>query len=193
MSTEKERGMERMLNLLQKRRSIRRFTDEPIIEDHIVEILQSALLAPSSKSIRPWEFIVVNARATLTQLVQSRKPAMTFLGEAQAAIVVLADTSKNDVWVEDCAIAAVLMQLTAADLGLGSCWVQIRNRQSSEEGVDSDRYVRRLLDIPEGYAVEALIALGHPAEEKKPVSLDKLMYQKVHKESFGQAYFKPNR
>ena len=185
--------MKNMLNLLQKRRSIRRFTDEPINADNIVEILQSALLAPSSKSIRPWEFIVVNAQATLTQLALARKPAMAFLSDAQAAVVVLADTSKNDVWVEDCSIAAVLMQLTAAELGLGSCWVQIRARESGEEGVSSDQYVRRLLDIPNGYAVEAIIALGHPAEEKRPQALDKLLYQKVHQEKFGQAYFKPNR
>lgn len=185
--------MKNMLNLLQKRRSIRRYTDEPINAEHLVEILQSALLAPSSKSIRPWEFVVVNARTTLAQLALARKPAMTFLGEAQTAVVVLADTSKNDVWVEDCAIAAVAMQLTAAELGLGSCWVQIRLRESSEEGLSSDQYVRRLLDIPDGYAVEAIIALGHPAEEKKPAALEKLLYQKVHEASFGQAYFKPNR
>ena len=72
--------MKNMLNLLQKRRSIRRYTDEPINAEHLVEILQSALLAPSSKSIRPWEFVVVNARTTLAQLALARKPAMTFLG-----------------------------------------------------------------------------------------------------------------
>ena len=185
--------MNHMLNLLQKRRSIRRYTDEPITEEQIVEIIQSALLAPSSKSIRPWEFIVAQTPATLAELAKARKPAMTFLAEAQAAIVVLADTSKNDVWVEDCAIAAVLMQLTAAELGLGSCWVQIRCRQSSEENVESDQYVRKLLNIPEGFAVEAIIALGHPAEEKKPMALEKLLYQKVHREGFGQAYFETNR
>lgn len=178
-----------MLNLLQKRRSIRKYTDEPIEAAKLERILQSALLAPSSKSIRPWEFIVISDRQTLEQMASARKPAMAFVGSAQAAIVVLADTSKNDVWVEDCAIAAVLMQLAAVEAGLGSCWVQIRNRPSSEEGVESGQYISRLLNIPEGFAVEAIITLGYPAEEKKPVALEKLHYEKVHQESFGQAYF----
>lgn len=179
--------MSALLDLLQKRRSIRRYQDKAIEPELLQQILQSALLAPSSKSTRPWEFIIIEDKAILNQLPACRKPAMTWLKDAAAAIVVIADESKIDVWVEDCSIAAVLMQLEAADLGLGSCWVQLRNRQAFDD-TSSEDYMKNLLHIPDGYKTEAIIALGYPAEEKKAVALDKLNYDKLHYNDFNKSY-----
>lgn len=177
-----------MLQLLQQRRSIRRYQDKPIPPESLKKVLQGALLAPSSKSTREWEFIVIQDKETLLELSQCRAPKMTLLEGAPCAIVVMADPEKNDVWIEDCAIAAILLQLMAADLGLGSCWVQIRNRFSAQDGVTSESYLKEILNIPEKYVVLAVIALGYPAEEKKSIDLDKLLYDKIHAETFGKPY-----
>ena len=79
------------------------------------------------------------------------------------------------------------MQLEAADLGLGSCWVQLRNRQAFDD-TSSEDYMKNLLHIPDGYKTEAIIALGYPAEEKKAVALDKLNYDKLHYNDFNKSY-----
>ena len=100
------------------------------------------------------------------------------------AVVVLGDTTKTDVWIEDCSIAMALMHVETHKLGLGSCWVQIRNRMAQGETQTSNDYVKALLHVPEQYEVLAILGLGHPDEEKAPYTLDALHYEKVHHEKF---------
>lgn len=119
-----------MLDLLLKRRSIRRYQPKAVEAQALQKVLQAALLAPSSRGRNPWEFVVVEDKNTLKALGQCRHPQQAFLPDTPAAIVVLGDTTCSDVWVEDCSIAMTLMQLEAQALGLGSCWVQIRNRMA---------------------------------------------------------------
>lgn len=76
------------------------------------------------------------------------------------AIVVLADPEKSDVWIEDTSIASMYLQLAAEDMGLGSCWVQIRKRSHST-GIDSEEYIQRTLDIPDHLCVASIIAIGY--------------------------------
>ena len=83
------------------------------------------LLAPSSRSRRPWEFIVVTDKETLRELSFAGREQQ-LLAEAPLGIVIIADKEACDVWVEDCSITAILAQLTAHSMGLGSCWIQIR-------------------------------------------------------------------
>ena len=106
------------------------------------------------------------------------------LENAGCAILVFANPEKTDVWVEDCSIALTLMQMEAQKLGLGSCWVQIRNRQAQGEQQSSNALVKALLNVPEQYDVLAILALGEPDEKKTPYQLDKLAYEKIHKEQF---------
>jgi len=73
--------------------------------------------------------------------------------------------------------------LAAQDLGLGSCWIQIRERAHTEEKTAGD-YIKELLGIPEKYSVECLIAIGYPDEEKKPYDEDMLQNQKLHINKF---------
>jgi nitroreductase len=80
--------------------------------------------------------------------------------------------------VEDCAIAAIVAHLTAHSLGLGSCWIQIRNRAYSSEK-SSEKYVRELLGIPSNLRVESIISIGVPGETKPPVPAEKLQYEKI--------------
>jgi len=73
---------------------------------------------------------------------------------------------------------AIIIQLTALSLGLGSCWAQIRNRQHDYE-MTAENYIRELLGMPEHINVECVLGVGHPAEEKTPVSANKLQNDKI--------------
>lgn len=173
-----------MLELLMKRRSIRKYKPEAVSEDALKKIMQAALLSPSSRGRTPWEFVVVQNSETLKALGKCRHPQQAFLPDTPAAIVVLGDTSVTDVWVEDCSIAMTIMQLEAETLGLGSCWIQIRNRTAQGEEQMSSAFIKELLHIPEQYEVLAILALGVPDEEKPGRTLEMLQYAKVHNEVF---------
>lgn len=173
-----------MLEVLLKRRSIRKFAEQPVSEDALQQVLQAALLAPSSRGRNPWAFIVVEDKDTLQQLGKCRHPQQAFLPQTPVAVVVLGDRATSDVWVEDCSIAMILMQLEAEKLGLGSCWVQIRKRMAQGEQESSNDFVKTLLGIPEQYEVLAILALGVPAEEKAGHHLEQLAYEKIHREKF---------
>lgn len=165
--------------LLLERHSIRRYTDEPINAENVKTILEAALLAPSSKSKRPWQFIVVDDRETLQKLAKAKKVASHPIAGAAMAVVVVSNPEESDVFIEDTTIAAVFMQLQAAALGLGSCWIQIRNR-FSEDGQPAQDMVQELLGIPQYLSVECIITFGHKDEERRPVNPDKLLWEKVH-------------
>ena len=173
-----------MLDLLLHRRSIRKFTSEPIAEADLQKILQAGLLSPSGRNKTPWEFVVVQDKASLQALGKCRHPEQPFLPDTPLAIVVLGDTSATDVWIEDCAIAMTLMQLEAEILGLGSCWVQVRNRMAQGENQTADAYIKTLLSVPDYYEVLAVLAIGHPNEEKAPHTLEQLQHGKIHRETF---------
>src|SRR3989304_1257735 len=117
-----------MIDLLRKRRSIRVYEDRKI-EFEKIEILKEALVrSPSSRSINPWEFIFVDEKELLQKLSQAKEHGSEFLEDAAVGIVVCGDEKRSDVWVEDCSIASILVQMVAQSIGLGSCWIQIRNR-----------------------------------------------------------------
>jgi nitroreductase len=173
-----------MYQLLQKRRSYRKFTEQAVEQEKIDQLLHNALMSPSGKSINPWEFIVVTDKETQVKLAGCKPFGSAFVAEAPLSIVIIADTTKSDVWVEDCSIVAFNLQLTAEDLGLGSCWSQVRQRMSPTEGVSTDQYVKELLNIPEQYAVECIISIGYKGMERKPFNEDKLQFEKIHNNTF---------
>ncbi|MDW7649992.1 MAG: nitroreductase family protein [Bacillota bacterium] len=168
-----------MLDILKARRSIRKYEKRAVEKEKIDTIIKGALLSPSSKSRRPWEFIVVTEQETLQKLSQCREHGAQFLAGAPLGIVVIADPEACDVWIEDASIAAVIIQLTAQSLGLGSCWIQVRERFYSES-VRAENYIKKLLGVPGRYHVECMIGIGYPAEEKKPYNESDLPYQKIH-------------
>lgn len=113
--------MNNFQSLIVKRRSIRHFTSQAVDENDIKTIVEAGLLAPTSKSSRAWQFIIVNEPELLERLSHCKSRAAEPIGRAPLAIVVAIDPSATDPWIEDASIAASYMQLQAADLGLGSC------------------------------------------------------------------------
>lgn len=166
-------------DLVEQRRSIRRFKSDPVERMKIDRLIETALRSPSSRGFNPWRFVVVDDPAMLAQLSCAKPHGAAFLREAPLGIVVLGDAETSDVWVEDCSIAAILIQLGAQALGLGSCWIQIRRREH-DKTTSSDEYVRELLSIPENLKVASILAIGYPAEEKPPHPAASLELEKVH-------------
>lgn len=173
-----------MIEKLQKRRSIRKYTGEDVPEEKLRCILSAGLLSPTSKNLHPWEFLVVQDKRTLEKLADCRDKGADMLKGAAAAILVMADTEVNDVWIEDCSIAMSNMHLTAADQGVGSCWIQIRNRRSRKDEMTSEAFLKELFALEEKYAIEAILSLGIPAQERPPLQLDERLWKKVHFETF---------
>lgn len=169
--------------LLISRRSIRKYLPKAVEPEKIATITKAVLMSPASKRSNPWEFVVIENKDTLQQLSQSRQYGSQLLAESPLGIVVIADTTKSDVWIEDASIAAIIIQLQAQDLGLGSCWVQVYAREKDEQ-TTTEEFIRGLLGIPSHYAVLCVISIGYPNEERKPFDENKLQMEKVHSESF---------
>ena len=176
--------MESFLELLKQRRSSRVFTDELIDKDTVCNLMKAALMSPSGHRVNPWEFVLVEDKAMLKALSQCKEHGAGLLEGAAMAVVVLGDTTKTDVWIEDCSIATIILQLAAEEYGLGSCWVQMRLRKDADGNLAEDN-VRSLLGIPAHYAVLSIVGLGHNARETKPFDEEKMQWDKIHIGRFG--------
>ena len=166
-------------DLLLTRHSIRKYKDQEVSPDDVRTIIEAALLSPSSKSKRPWQFVIVDNREKLKALSKGKTYDAHALETAAFAVAVIADPGKSDVYVEDCTYAAALMQLQAHALGLGSCWIQVRLREAPD-GESAGEYVQQILGIPEYLKVECLVTFGYSDETRRPVDPSKLLWEKVH-------------
>lgn len=173
------------IELLRKRRSIRQFEEKHVEKEKIDLLVESMLRSPSSRSLNPWEFVVVTDPAIITDLAQAKPHGASFMKNAPLAIVVCGDPAKCDVWIEDCSIASLNLHLQATDLGLGSCWIQIRQRDHDEQ-TSAEQYVRNLLGIKQNLAVAAIIAIGYAREEKPGHAASSLLFDRVSYNRYGE-------
>jgi nitroreductase len=172
-----------MLDLLRSRRSIRKYGKRRL-EPEKVELMKEAVLrAPSGKNSKSCEFVFVNDSEIIEKLSESRPAGSQFLAGAPMAIVILGDEARSDTWVEDCSIAAALAHCAAHAIGLGSCWIQVRNRPHSGSETAED-YIRRLLNIPDNLRVLAMIAVGYPGESKPGHPEGELDFSKIKENSY---------
>ena len=139
--------MQSFHDLVINRRSIRKYTDEPLDPEHVKLILEAALMSPAGKRKNPWHFIVVEDKDTLKALSEAKDQGALPIAGAALAVVVVANPEDSDTWVEDLSIASIQMQLQYSDIGLGSVWIQMRNREDAD-GNSATYNIRRILDIP---------------------------------------------
>lgn len=176
--------MEHFNDLIRQRRSMRKFTSEELTQDEVVTLLKAALMAPTSKRSNSWQFIVVDDKPTLDLLSRCKESGASFLKDAALGIVVAGDPLASDVWIEDASVASIYLQLQAEDLGLGSCWIQVRERWAAD-GRSADEYVHGVLDIPLQLQVLSIIAIGHKGMERKPFNEEHLQWEKIHLNKYG--------
>jgi nitroreductase len=108
--------------------------------------------------------MIVEDRDTLDALSQMRDYGASPLKSAQAAILVMGDTTKTDLWVDNCAISATFIQLAVTAMDLVSCWIHINARpvlKDQPDGAKAEDYVRELLGIKENMHPYCLVAIGY--------------------------------
>lgn len=174
-----------LLSILRKRRSIRKYQPRPIEKEKIDALMEALLRSPSSRNLNPWQFVFVTDPSLLAKLGRSKEHGAAFLKGAALAIVICADPERCDVWIEDCSIAATILQLTAEEMGLGSCWAQMRLRRHDEK-FTAGEYIKELLQIPENMVVASIVGIGYPDESKPPHARDTLQYEKIFWDTYGQ-------
>ena len=156
------------LEVIDKRHSVRKYSDKPVDKEILDTIVRVAQTAPSSRNSRSSAFMIIEDRDTLDALSQMRDYGSGLLSGAQAAIVVMGDETKTDLWVGNCAISATFIQLAVTAMDLASCWVHCNGRprvKAEPEGAKAEDYVRELLGIKDGFRPYCVIAIGYPAED----------------------------
>ena len=172
-----------MIELLRQRRSIRKYTGKKIEPEKIAVLKEAVLRSPSSKNIDPWAFVFVDNSELIQKLSECKPHGAAPLKTAPLAVVVCADETLNDVWIEDCSIATLLLQLTAQSIGLGSCWVQVRNRNYSDE-ISSEKYIQQLVKLPENFRVLSIVSIGYAEKERTGKPFEALEFGKIKMNSF---------
>lgn len=159
-------------DVIEKRRSTRRFVDRKIDRDVIGRILGSAFRAPVAKNVHSTRFVVVQDRETLERISQMRDYGSQFLSSAAAVIVVAGVTTQTDCWRENCTIAASYIQLAAVDEGLASCWAHCFGRRREMDNPVSQTandFLHSFLPLEESCEVECVIGLGYADYTPKPL------------------------
>lgn len=157
------------LEVIEKRKSVRKYSDRPVEREILDAIVKVAQTAPSSRNSKSSAFMIVEDRDTLDALAQMRDYGSGLLAGAPAAIVVMGDDSKTDLWVDNCAISATFVQLAVTAMDLVSCWVHCNGRprlKDVPEGDKAEDYVRGLLGLKDGLRPYCVIAIGYPQEEE---------------------------
>lgn len=153
--------------LIAARHSVRKFTDKAVDRALIDEIIEDAMTAPSSKNSRSTGYMVIDDKSTLEAISEMRSSGSAFVAGAPAAIVVLGDADKTDLWVDNASISTTYLMLAAVDRGLGSCWVHVNGRPRSKTDASmgtAEDYLRELLGIKDNMRVLCVLALGYEAE-----------------------------
>jgi nitroreductase len=178
------------ISLIQKRRSIRKFLEKRVEAEKIDLLMEAALRAPSSRGFNPWEFILVTEKNLLERLSRAKSYGSAHLKNAPLGIVVCADPDKSDVWIEDSSVATTFIHLAAESLGLGSCWLQIRERMHDDTKT-AEEYISEVLNIPKKLKVLSMVAIGYSDEKKPPHGKEELQYEKMNLDVYGKSYKNP--
>ena len=159
-----------------ERQSIRKYTEKPISDEQIEEILRAAMASPSAGNQQPWEFIVVRSKETMDEIMKVSQHAAP-LKSAPVAIVVCGDEAKEKhkgYWVQDCSAAVENMLLKVTEMGLGAVWIGVYPEQDSVDGL------KRIFNLPDTVIPLAVVPIGYAAEDKAEV--DRFNENRIHYE-----------
>jgi len=162
------------------RRSVRDYTDAPLGDEVIEQLLRAGMSAPTAKNMQPWSFIVVTSRETLSTLAEGL-PFGKMLCKAAAAITVCAlpeeaNNGSAELAVVDATCATENILMAAQAVGLGAVWV------ASYPYEDRMAHLRTVLGIPDTVIPLCVIPLGYPTVVKPPI--DKFKPEKIHREKW---------
>ncbi len=166
--------MNKVIETIFTRRSIRKFTKERIPKETLELLLSAAMNAPTACNQQAWYFIVVTEQDKLDKL-STLHSGVNFVKNAPVAIIVCSEpnaTILDYYWIDECAAATQNLLLAAHSLGLGAIWTGINH-----ENLEDINFYRNILNISDQYTPFAMIPIGHPAEQI--VSVNKYNEKKV--------------
>lgn len=167
--------MAETLKTIYERRSIRKYTAEPVPDELIEKILGSGMMAPSAGNQQPWQFIVVKDKNKLRELSE-RHPYASFVKDAQAGILVCGDMSLSlkhkEFWVQDCSACTQNILLAAHDIGLGAVWV------SSYPDFERMKIFSELFNLPNHIIPLSFVSIGFPAQ--RITAIDRFKKERIH-------------
>jgi len=155
-----------LMEALRTRRSIRKFTNKPVPDELIRDILDAAMMAPSAGNAQPWQFVVVNDRALLDTIADIH-PYVKMVLQAQVGILICGDLSLEKFpgyWVQDCGAAMENMLLAIHGHGLGAVWTGVHTMEDRVAGF------RKLFNIPDNVMPFGFVPIGWPDQEVKSES-----------------------
>ncbi|MBN2011218.1 nitroreductase family protein [candidate division KSB1 bacterium] len=154
------------IETIMTRRSIRKYTNEPVSDEAVTILLKAAMNTPSTANTQPWHFIVIRDHERLDQ-IPSFHPHSKMLRQANVAILVCGDPALEmapGCWPADCAAVTENILLAAHAIRLGAVWLGLYPREERIAGI------RALFNIPEPIVPLSLVSIGHPAEQKPPAN-----------------------
>ena len=164
------------LETIHNRKSVRSYSNKPVTQETIDELLKAAMAAPTGKNVQPWEFVVMNNKENMVKLSESL-PYAKMLNTAQIAIVVCgnADPEKggSNLWMLDCSAAAQNILLAAESLGLGAVWT------AGYPYAERIEAISKTLNLPENIIPLTVIPIGYPDKDNTPkvkFNADKVKY-----------------
>jgi len=142
---------------IRTKRAIRKFQDKPLPEDVVRVILNAGRRSQSSKNNQPWQFIAIQDKGTLKALSECGEWAGHIAGAALCVAILTPEPTGKFQTMFDAGQAAAFMQLSAWELGIGSCPASI---------YDFER-ARGILEFPAEWHLRIALSFGYPAEEEK--------------------------
>lgn len=175
--------MNLVLDLFRTRRSYRKYSEKPIDEAVLKQIMEVGLISPTGDNFKTVELILIKEKDMLNEIANMRKAGTKMLSNAGAAIIVLVNTQKTDLWIEDGAISASYMHLAADALGIGSCWIQVRARDTVD-GREFEEKLKEKLDIPKYMKPLCILSLGNVNYQLPAHSIEDINWDKIHSEKY---------
>ena len=173
--------MNEILNNILTRTSVRLFTDKSVEKEKIDLLMQAAMAAPTGKNRKPWEFIIIENKETLTKLSEAM-PYAKMVAKAPLAIVICANKDclkpeDNEIgWICDCSAATQNLLLAANSLDLGATWTAVYSYE------DRLKAAKEILNLPDNIIPLSLIPVGYPEKRFKP--MEKFDKTKIHYEKW---------
>ncbi len=165
------------LELFRARRTVRKFTPEPVSPEQIDTLLEAAMYAPSRLNRQPWHFLIVRDWVVKAQIAEQLR-VHPYIEEAPALVLVCARPSSSPTWLMDVAAATENLLLAATSMGLGGAWVGAPDTVLWDE---LEKLLRARLHTPDDVRIAALVAIGHAAQTPAPYERsDRFDPLKVH-------------
>ena len=159
------------------RRSIRKYQDRKVEKEVIEQLMKTAVVSPSGRNGRPYEFVVADDKEIIKKLAHSKESGAQFAENAPLMIVTL--YHEYPTGEDDACIASTIIQLKAHELGLGSCWLQTKGKIGTN-GKTCHENIREILNLPKDIHISNMISLGYPAEERPAYTEKDMDMTKVH-------------